>query len=129
MSKPFDLERDGLDQWLGLTHKEIAKRRRKLLEARQHDPEYEGMFHEEMHADLDEKKIKLVGGRPLGPAAPNVRLDSAVDEYWHRAAGLRAVRKLYGEADNLKRSIAAEFGVAYESLSYRLGRGQKRKKL
>jgi len=129
MSKPFNLERDGLDQWLGLTKKEIAKRRREVLEARQHDPGYEGMFHEGMHADLDEGKIKLAGGRPPGPAAPNVRLDSAVDEYLRRAAELRAIGKLYGEAKNLKESIAAEFGVAYESLSYRLGRGQKRKKL
>ncbi|MER8853009.1 hypothetical protein NKH94_15580 [Mesorhizobium australicum] len=129
MSKPFDLERDGLDQWLGLTHKEIAKRRRKLLEARQHDPEYEGMFHEGMHADLDEKKIKLAGGRPLGPAAPNVRLDSAVEEYWRRAEKDRADGTLYGNAEDLKRSVAAEFGVGYEHLKYRLGRGQKRKKL
>lgn len=121
-------ERDGLDQWVGLTKEVIAKRYAKLIEARQHDPEYEDMFHEGMHADLVTGKSKLKGGRPTGPAQPNAALDAAVEEYWRRADELRAEGNLYGQAENLRRTVAGEFGVVDGHLKSRLSHGKNRKK-
>ncbi|WP_224545600.1 hypothetical protein [Mesorhizobium sp. CA16] len=121
-------ERDGLDQWLGLKKEVIAKRYAKLIEARQHDPQYEDMFHEGMHADLVTGKSKLNGGRPRGSVRPNVKLDLAVAEYWRRAAEIRAEGNLYGKAEDLRKTIAAEFGVVDGRLKSRLSHGKIRKK-
>lgn len=123
------LERDGLEQWLGTNRKEIAKRAddHMIAKSLDHSDEFHDDFHEGMFTEHALGRLPLPKGRPKLPAGqerPPTRVTLAAAEYRRRATQRKAERSLYGHADELISEIASEFGVSFYTLRNCIYRGK-----
>lgn len=123
------LERDGLEQWLGTTHREIKKRAydHKIAKSLDHSDDFHDDFHEAMFFEYSLGQLPLPKGRPKLPAGRErlpTRVILAAAEYRRRASQMREERSLHGHADELINEIAIEFGVTFDTLRNCIYRGK-----